>query len=329
MIQISCATVLFITGCVFLWSRMALNRIFSIDRVTGLFGKFPEARNISKKGLGVSLVPILASQVFLASPTFAESYEENIEREIGQPLWKELPRRITRDIKYLPKTPGIMDRKDWLKVIGIAGATGLLIAYDDELLDSVESKEETGGFVSEVKPLGDAKYTAPALLGIYAIGFLFESEREKETAIRSLEALTITGLTTVGIQAITGRERPEEGGEFGWFEYGHFPSGHAAMAFALAPIFDHQYCRIEEEDSNPKKFVKYLGKAVTYGLPSVVAYERLRSNSHHPSDVFVSMVLGLSVGSMVNRQAHEEQKNWGVGLEVRQNLAGFRVSFCW
>ncbi len=327
------AAALFITGCVFLWWHKVLNRVFSIGGVRGLLDKFSGTGNILKKGLDVSLVSILASQLFLATPAIGgpsgEKQKENAGDRMEKPIWEELPRRITRDFKHVYAVPRGVDRKDWLKFSGVLAATGLLIAYDGQVLDSVKSEDEVGGFLHQVKPLGDAKFSVPALLSVYAIGFLVKSEREKETAIRGIEALAIAGLTTVSIQAVTGRQRPEDGGKFEWFEYGHFPSGHTIMAFALAPIFDYQYCRVEKEDSNPEKLVKYLGKGVIYGLPSAVAYERLKSGSHYPSDVFASMVLALSIGNMVNRLDEKEQRSWMIGPHVGESLAGFKVSFCW
>lgn len=281
------------------------------------------------------LAAILGLELFFAGLTFAESdkgtvkQKEDIRYRIDKSIWEELPRRVTRDFKHLYTAPKRINKKDWLKVGGTLAATGLLIAYDNELLDSMNCREEVGGLPSKAKNLGDAGYSAPALLGLYTAGCLFKSEREKETAVRGLEALTIAGLTIVGIQIVTGRERPEEGGKFKWFENGHFPSGHTAMAFALAPVFDHQYCKIETGDGNPEKFAKYLGKGIIYGLPGAVAYERLKSGSHHPSDVFASIVLTLSIGNMVNRLDDKEQKNWEISQEVGKNFAGLKFSYCW
>ena len=297
-------------------------------------------KKFAKKMLSSSLIiATAASQLFFASLGFAESSKETleitktkktIEHNLEQPTLPDLPRRIGRNIRHIVTAPKRMDRRDYLKLGAVLTATGLLIKKDDELLEKIKREGDDNNFFYHTKRfLGDARFVGPGLGGLYVIGALTKSEREKETAVRGLEALTVAGLSLITLQYITGRERPEKGGKFNWFEYGHFPAGDTTVVSSIAPIIDHQYCKIDPGDSNSEKLLKYLGKAIIHGSVGTVAYHRLKTGSHYPSDVFASVALGLCTGNMVNKLNDREQSNWEIMPEVRKNFTGLKLSRCW
>lgn len=297
-------------------------------------------KKFTKKMLSSSLIIATAtSQLFFAIPGFSESSKETleitkpkktIEHNLEQPTLTNLPRRVTRDFKYIFTAPTRMDKKDYLKLGAVLTATGLLIKKDDYFLEKIKREGDDNDIFYHTKHfLGDARFVGPGLGGLYVIGALTKSEREKETAVRGLEALTVAGLSIITLQYITGRERPEKGGKFNWFEYGHFPAGDTTVVSSIAPIIDHQYCKIDPGDSNSEKLLKYLGKTIIHGSVGAVAYHRLKTGSHYPSDVFTSVALGLCTGNIVNKLNDRERSNWEIMPEVRKNFTGLKLTRRW
>ena len=75
-------------------------------------------------------------------------------------------------------------------------------------------------------------------------------------------------------------------------ERGSFVSGHATGAFAVAQVFAERYHR--------HKIVPF----VAYGLAGVVAFSRVSTESHFPSDIVAGAGFGVSVSHFVVLKRH-------------------------
>jgi hypothetical protein len=240
-------------------------------------------------------------------------------------LLKEVSKNTLRDLKYILKKPLHMDKKDWLYFSSFITATGVLLANDKSLLNSIKSDKGAEQILKSVKPVGDARYTLPFFTSTYLFGELDKNENLMNFSSNVIESLALTGILTVGIQEIGGRERPDKGGKFKWFRYGHFPSGHSAISFAIAPIIDKYYLQINESDSSSIKTLKYIGKLFCYGIPSMVALERLRNYDHYPSDVFLGAALGLFCGNLIN-YLNNKNNSWRFKTGFNSEGVVFKVT---
>jgi membrane-associated phospholipid phosphatase len=111
----------------------------------------------------------------------------------------------------------------------------------------------------------------------------------------SAEAFANTLPVYLGLQLITGRERPNEGTGNGRFWRNNalnssFPSGHALFAWSMASVIAHEY---------PRSWVKWLA----YGTATAVSVARFSGREHFPSDVVVGSVIGYLIGRHIF-QAH-------------------------
>ncbi len=119
-----------------------------------------------------------------------------------------------------------------------------------------------------------------------------QDELNKERSWTMMTALSITGLTTLGLKAARNNESPN-GKDLAW------PSGHTSSSFTVASVLDEFY--------GPKVGIP------AYALASVVAWRMMDTGDHWASDVVFGATLGWVVGHTIAGKGKE--------LEV----AGFKV----
>lgn len=116
---------------------------------------------------------------------------------------------------------------------------------------------------------------------------------ERSAAERITLAATATAVLVLGLKAVSQRERPFDA----WLDVkprGHpptshaFPSGHAALAFALATAWSLEV---------PQVYVV----VPAYIWATSVAMGRVWKGVHYPTDVLVGAVLGTGVAWTVHR----------------------------
>lgn len=168
------------------------------------------------------------------------------------------------------------------------GATGLLIAYDEQAARAVPvNYENPSHWASNAALVG----TSVALGSIFFSGLKTDNEHSKETGYLAMEALANTFTIYTAAQLIAARERPFEGPGEGAFFKDHsvntaFPAGHAMFTFVMASTIAHEY---------PKPWVQIL----SYGAATVVAGARFTGRNHFPSDLMVGGVLGYLIGTHI------------------------------
>jgi membrane-associated phospholipid phosphatase len=123
---------------------------------------------------------------------------------------------------------------------------------------------------------------------IWVTGMVTHDAHAQETGFLTAEALANAVPIYIGLQLITGRERPNEGVGHGRFLQNHsvnssFPSGHALFAWTMASVIAHEY---------PRRWVKILA----YGTATVVSVTRFTGREHFASDVAVGSFLGYFLG---------------------------------
>jgi membrane-associated phospholipid phosphatase len=151
-------------------------------------------------------------------------------------------------------------------------------------------------FSSRKTSLGMAIFPA----SFYVLGRARNDKYAEHTALLVGQAYLDTQIVTVALKAMTRRVRPRDiplDGDYThtWFKSDgaalsgrhSFPSGHTVMAFSMAAIFAQRYQR--------HRWVPW----VAYGLAGVVAFSRVTTRSHFPSDAVAGSILGFTIGRYV------------------------------
>jgi membrane-associated phospholipid phosphatase len=228
--------------------------------------------------------------------------------------------------RYVLASPARWRPSDWLKVTLLLGATTILADEEEDIQDWVQKNRNSRS--AEVarfaKPLGDGRYWVPALATLYCVGYLSGDYRARRTALLGVESLVVTGIFTETIKHICQKHRPRSGdlenivwdGPRGSGTNLSFPSGHAAVAFAVATVVASEY--------GDHAVVPPL----MYGAATLCALSRVHDNAHWMSDV----VIGSAVGHFTAKAIiglHGGGSDWDFTLEpvIRDGLSGLSLTY--
>jgi hypothetical protein len=202
----------------------------------------------------------------------------------------------------------------WGEVLGVAATTGVALALDQTLRDRLHDPHDAiGGTLSDVgNAFGDGVVVYSTLLGLSVGGKLLHQPGLYGVSSRALKSTIVGGAAAVVLKSMIGRERPtgspEDPYEFHPFGFKDqsFPSGHTAVAFALATSFARE---IEGQWDD----------AIFFTLASLTAYSRMHDDKHWASDV----VFGAGVGILSARFVHRREAKLAVG----RGFVGASLSF--
>lgn len=210
---------------------------------------------------------------------------------------KLLVPNILQDQKRIWLFPVGLARGEHLKpALGFALGTAGLVALDPHDTPYFRRTTTFNDFnrVMSSRNTGLSMWLFPPVF--YALGMARKDQHAKDTALLGVQALANAQLLTLALKSVNRRVRPRElppDGDFThtWFKAGgrvisyqsSFPSGHSMMAFSLATVFTYRYRR--------HRWVPW----VAYALASAVAFSRVTTRSHYPSDIFAGAVLGYAM----------------------------------
>lgn len=130
---------------------------------------------------------------------------------------------------------------------------------------------------------GEPRYVLPLIGAGLLVGQIAGEGSVTRVALRAGAAVAIAGGVTTAVKFAIGRGRPEGDGDSDLFRplsgWSSFPSGHTAVAFALATT-------LAEETREP------WADAGLYGVATLTALARLNDDRHWSSDVFVGALVG-------------------------------------
>jgi membrane-associated phospholipid phosphatase len=184
----------------------------------------------------------------------------------------------------------------WLPALFITGGTGVFIATDPQTMPHFRQTTDFHGFnlVFSTTGTGAAIAVVPAVF--YGVSLLRHDSYDQGSALFAGEAVADDAILMVVMKAIARRARPTEFPVTGpyndtffhsnssFFGKGtSFPSGHALMAFSVATVFARRY--------KEHRWVPYLA----YAAASAIAFSRITTGAHFPSDVFVGSALGFVI----------------------------------
>src|SRR5262249_26329140 len=134
------------------------------------------------------------------------------------------------------------------------------------------------------KYIGSFPVMLSGSVATYLIGAHQHQGRVQHMGMDLIEATLLSEGITQGIKAVVRRDRPTQ--PSGTLSSGYsFPSGHAAVTFAAATVFQ-----------------QHLGKSVaipTFLVATYVATSRLHDNVHFASDIVAGATEGIIIGRSV------------------------------
>jgi len=200
------------------------------------------------------------------------------------------PGRIIKDTKECFLRP------DNLTALLLAGGASVAMhssGADKKLNENFDDHHVFRGFRDESLNVIGHPWTQFGMATLwYAVSAKNQDELNKARAQTMIEALSVTGVVTIGLKAIRNNDSPN-GKNWAW------PSGHTASSFTAASVLDEFY--------GPKVGVP------AYILASLVGWRMMDTGDHWASDVVFGATLGWVVGHTV-ADRHKQ-------LEV----AGFKV----
>jgi hypothetical protein len=174
-------------------------------------------------------------------------------------------------------TPGI-NIKWWHGALA-TGAVSALLLLDNPIRDFSQGNRGPAGdgIASVVRRMGQPEVYATVALGLLGAGLVSGDDGITRAGIRATGALAVTAATVYTGKYLMRRGRPD--GLLG--DEPAMPSGHTAMAFALATS-------LADDINSPWATVGL------YTLSGATGWSRINDNRHWFSDVAAGAVLGMA-----------------------------------
>ena len=192
-------------------------------------------------------------------------------------------------------SPREWEGRDWLASGGVLVCAAAVYGEDGHIREAAQrARTDFSEDLAEFsKPFG-GEWVVCGLGLTYALAWACDDARLKEATLLGLESFALSGAFATGLKWLTGRRRPDD--ETGPDEfvgptlYGPLamPSGHTAVAFAVATSFALEY-------ENP------WVSGLAYALAGLVGWSRVHDDAHWASDVLVGAVLGVLTAKGIHR----------------------------
>jgi membrane-associated phospholipid phosphatase len=179
----------------------------------------------------------------------------------------------------------------WHGAIALGGILALML-LDHPVQRFAQHNSGTGAdnVASVVRHFGQPEVYATVPLGLAVVGLASHNPRLTGAAKRIGASLFLAGAATAGAKELFGRPRPESSLDADGFApfsgQASMPSGHAAMAFALATS-------LSDEIHRPWATVGL------YGMATAVGWSRINDNRHWLSDVAAGALVGITSSKLV------------------------------
>ena len=204
-----------------------------------------------------------------------------------------LPRHLFHDQIGMWTSPSKTKLHDATWMVPLAGFAAALVATDSDVSRHLSNAPDTVLRYRHISDYGVYSMVG-ASGGTYLLGLATHNERQRETGFLAGESAIDSLIAVQALAYATGRQRPSRDDARGQFGRGgsSFPSDHAAVAWAVAATFAHEY---------PSPIMKFLA----YGMATAISASRINAKQHFPSDVFVGAAIGYLTSEYVYRQHHD------------------------
>lgn len=202
----------------------------------------------------------------------------------------------------------------WGEIFGVAATTGIALALDQTIRDRIHDPHDAlGRTLSDIgNGFGDGVVVYSTLLGLSVGGKVLGKRGMYGVSSRALKSTLVSGAAAMVLKSMIGRERPADAPDSPYafhpfnFNDHSFPSGHAAVAFALAT-------------SLAREIEGQWDDAAFFTLATLTAYSRMHDDKHWASDV----VFGAGIGILASRFVHRREAK----LAVKRGMVGLSFTF--
>jgi len=172
----------------------------------------------------------------------------------------------------------------------ILAAGGLILVYDQEIYDAVKRSaddfplKQMVGVGEFLDPLGYGRMNVVYFGGL-GVSYIADWDTGTSMFGQIITSFAVYGVLKRPVEALVGRKRPYEGEgpySFGNDDATSFFSGHTVNVFNLATILSHTV--------NRSWFTW-----TAYFCAASVGVQRIESDAHWPSDVFLSAAFAVAV----------------------------------
>jgi membrane-associated phospholipid phosphatase len=249
---------------------------------------------------------------------------DNIGPPSSKNLWKDikgLGSGYVSDSWYIYSSPSRINKRSGILLGAVVFGAAVTYAYDREIYDAFKRNldhpfyrpiRKIGNTFERVGYMGATNKYYFAGMGI---GYLFNIKPLEEISLRILESHFIAGGGKNVANFLVGRWRPRDGNDPRRFEFSNgtsFPSGHVSNMFQLATILSH-------------RFSFFPATVALYGIAGTVGFQRITSDSHWPSDVFVAAVYGTAVARAVIYLNENRKNTTSVAPRLDNGTAGLTI----
>jgi membrane-associated phospholipid phosphatase len=213
------------------------------------------------------------------------------------------PSDYLHDTKDYFTAPLHWEAREW----AIAGEFALGIAASHLLDGTVRDQFAPGDPLAATRHrTRDGLPLAALVAGTFAAGILGGNKQLVHTGLDMGEAIVLTSITTKGLKAAFGRQRPRSSPSPNrWGDGGSsFPSGHTSVAFAAAQVL---------ADELPRE--QWGWRVLAYGLAGATAVARMDSNAHWLSDTVAGAALGMATGRFVSNRGQRAASRVSFSME--------------
>lgn len=182
--------------------------------------------------------------------------------------------------------------RPWHVGLAIAG-TAAFTLLDQPIHHATQERNDSKDDVaSVVKHFGQPEVYATVGLGTIAVGLIAGDDRIKLAGLRISSAVLLAGGTVGVVKTVIGRWRPYQTNHAWQFKpfnthYASFPSGHTAVAFALATSISDEVHRT-------------WATIPLYLIATGTGLSRLNDDKHWFSDVIAGSMVGFASAKFAN-----------------------------
>ncbi len=204
--------------------------------------------------------------------------------------------------KTIFRQPLNWESKDWQLLAGITAGTALSVLADNSLKTIVqENQSKIATNIFKIDDYYGSSYSFLIPFSAYSIGYFTENKDLRQLGLHTAEAIAYSGLITLSLKFIIGRNRPfmENGAlKFNPFsiknEFNSLPSGHTTVAFAISTVMANYSDNI-------------YWKVAWFSLAGATGFARIYNNQHWFSDVILAGIVGYSVADFITNNDHKTQ----------------------
>ena len=129
--------------------------------------------------------------------------------------------------------------------------------------------------------LGQGRVTQTAALLLYGSGLFADLPRTRETGLLLTESYAAAQVAAGALNFVFSERRPQRGGELRFFRSGGSSTSlHMTNTVVLATVLDHQLDAMQAR-SAAERVAKVLAEIGLYAIPTVTAWQRMRSDQHY------------------------------------------------